>query len=95
MNLIALTIPTLGGDGGGIGEEGVDEGGVDVGEVGDGVDGGGNSRMRRFINQTILLVEDLGRSSSLSHEIRGLFSNPSIPWYPLPLRVTPNINGFA
>jgi len=44
-NLIALTIRTLGGGGGGVGEDG-----VDVGEVGGGVDGGGNNGMRFFIN---------------------------------------------
>ena len=75
-NLIALAIPTLGGGGGGVGEDG-----VDVGEVGDGVDGGGNCGMCCFINWTALLRENLASSFSLSRksEIRGLFSNPSIP----------------
>ncbi len=49
-SLIALAIPTLGGGGDGVGEDG-----VDVGEVGDGVDGGGNCGMRYFIIRTALL----------------------------------------
>ena len=76
-NLIVLTIPTFGGGGGGVGEDG-----VDVGEVGGGADGGGNNGMHYFINQTALLEENPMSSSSLSRdsEIRELFSNPSIPW---------------
>jgi len=75
--LIALAIPTLSGGGGGVGEDG-----VDVGEVGDGVDVGGNSGMRCFINRTALLGEKPTSSSSLPRdsEIRGLFSITSIPW---------------
>lgn len=74
--LIAFTIPTLGGGGGGVGGDG-----VDVGQEGDGVDEGSNCGMHCFIHQTTLLKENLARSSSLSHEseIRGLLSNPLIP----------------
>jgi len=55
--------------------------GFDVGEVGDGVDGSGTSGMQYFINQTALLGENPTCSSLLSHgiEIKGLFSNPSVP----------------
>lgn len=76
-NLIALSIPTLGGGGGGVGEDG-----VDVGEVGDGMDGCGNSGMSYFINWTMLIRENPASSSLLSRdsEIKGLFSNPSNPW---------------
>lgn len=76
-NLIALTIPTLGGGGGGVGGDG-----VDGGEEGNGVDGGGSRGMRCFINWTALLRENQASSSSLSYEseIKGLFSNPLIPW---------------
>jgi len=73
---MALAILTLGGGGGGVGEDG-----VDVGEVGGGVDGGGKSGMHCFINQTPLLRENPTSSSLFSREseIRGLFSNPSTP----------------
>ena len=75
-NSIVLTIPTLGGGGGGVGE---DE--VDVGKVGDGMDIGGNCGMCYFINWTALLGESPVSSSSLSRarEIKGLFSTPPIP----------------
>jgi len=75
-NLIVLTIPTFGG---GVGEVGED--GVDVGEVGGGVDGGSNSGMHFLINWSTLLGENHVSSSLLSHEIeiRGLFSNLSVP----------------
>lgn len=86
--MTTLAIPTFGG-----GEGGVSEDGFDVGEVGDGVHGGGISGMCWLINWTSLLRENPASSSSLSHEIeiRGLFSNPSVPQYPLPLHVTPEI----
>ena len=76
-NLTALAIPTFSGRGGGLGEDG-----FDVGEVGDGVDGVCISGMRCFIDQTTLFGENLVSSSLLSceSEIRGLFSNPSVPW---------------
>ena len=75
-NLTTLANPTFNG-----GEGGVHEDGFDVGEVGDGVDGGGISGMRCLINQNALLGENPASSSSLSYaiEIKGLFSNPSIP----------------
>ena len=74
--MTALAIPTFGGGGDGVGEDG-----FDVGEVGDGVDGGGISRMRCLINQTMLLEENPAISSLLSREmeIMRLFSNPSVP----------------
>jgi len=43
--LTALTIPTFGGGGGGVGEDG-----FDVGEVGDGIYGGGISGKCYLIN---------------------------------------------
>lgn len=64
-NLIALTIPTLSGGGGGVGEDG-----FDVGEVVDGMDSGGISGMRCFINQTMLLGENLASSSLLSRKMK-------------------------
>ena len=75
-NLIALAIPTLGGGGGGVCEDG-----VDVGEVRDGMDGGGNCGIRCFINRTALLGENRASSSSLSRddEINALFSNSPLP----------------
>ena len=75
-NLIAPAIPTLGGGSGGVGENG-----LDVGEVGDGMDGSGIIGKRCFINWTTVLGENPASSSSLSreNEIRGLFSNPSVP----------------
>lgn len=52
-----------------------------VGEVGDGMDGSGTSGMCYFINQIALLGENPMSSFSLSFEIeiKGLFSNPSVP----------------
>jgi len=49
--------------------------GRDKGDGGDGEDGGGISRRHSKINQTVILGENLARSSSLSREIeiRGLF----------------------
>lgn len=44
-NLTALAIPTFGGDGGGVIEDG-----FDVGEVCEGMDGGGISGMHCLIN---------------------------------------------
>ena len=45
------------------------------------MEGGGISGMHCLINQTALLGENTASSSSLSCEIeiKGLFSNPSVP----------------
>ena len=96
-SLIALAMVNCGGGGGGVGGDGVGGDGGEGGEAGGGVSGGGNCGMRCLIKLTALLEETRASSSSLSHEgeIKGLFPNPSLRLYIIPLCVIPNINVFA
>ena len=69
----------MGGNGGEGGEAGGDGG--EGGEAGGGVGGSGNCRTHCLIKLTTLLEETFVISSSLSceGEIKGLFSNSSLP----------------
>ena len=77
--------------GGGVGG---DEG--EGGEAGGGMGGVGNCEMCCLIKLTTLLGETRACSSFLSHkgEIKGLFSNSTLPLWIFLLRIIPNINVF-